>query len=470
MTFDRKAALPLGHRLYTSASTLASWGSGGERGPASESYESRGRRMTWAEFYAVALYYIENPHLIDTSKLAAVAPLSSRRTPKKKPPVEFWTAGREYRFPESVATGLEWKWLPALGADVPANARRRSPGYTVPTRPVVRQILAGNDGPTSEWLAERNAAGFAIDYGTEGNRIERALVKDRSPLVATLRQVTELMRTPAVAANDNAPSDEDGVDCGTGLEKVHNQSAFRPSVPVLLRAYEAGIETGSRTVKDGWHRIGKADGKGKLTGLTFMKGELVEYGDDRGRKRRPSYNPKIAEAVAADKSETARHEAAQPGENIAYTKLKAAGTYLSVQSPDAPRSLAPPPRTARAVANDNMLRKAVENTKTMPPVTRLPDGVAHEYGRLAGVADLTGVGEGKTSAPMHDALSEMDRAEKLEAAGLYANDLDVIEDILSDASFRSIGLKRRYAESSASAMGRKVVEDVLERISKKIAA
>ena len=75
-----------------------------------------------------------------------------------------------------------------------------------------------------------------------------------------------------------------------------------------------------------------------------------------------------------------------------------------------------------------------------------------------------------SSAPMPEALSEMDRADQLEAAGLHRRDLEVVEEILADASFRTIGLQFGYAESSASRMGRKVVEDTLKRISEKIAA
>lgn len=454
MTFDRKAALPLGHRFYTSAATLAAWGSGGERGPSFEAYSSRGRKVTWPDVPG------------DWSTCRLINPPVASHWEKPELP-EFWLDGRECLFPESIVTARRWGWVSALGAEVSENARRRAPLYIKPTR----TIFAANDGPSPEWLAERDAAGDEIDYGTEGNRIERALVKDKSPLAVTLRQVAELMRTPVIAANDNTPSPEDGEgNPGTGLERVHNQSSILPSVPMLLRAYQAGVDTGDRNVKESWHRIGKAVGKRKLTGLTFMKGELIEYGDDKGRKRRPSYNPKVADAEVDEKSETAKHVAAQPAQNRSYTKMHAAGVYISSQSPDAPRSLAPPPRTARAVANDNILAEARANTKTMPAVTVLPDGVAHEYGRLAGIADLTGVGDGKTSAPMPDALAEMERAAKLETAGLFREDLDVVEDILSDASFRTIGIERGYAESAAHRMGRKVVERALKRISEKIAA
>ncbi|WP_156392836.1 hypothetical protein [Rhizobium sp. Root1220] len=330
-----------------------------------------------------------------------------------------------------------------------------------------------NDGPSAEWRAERDAAGFALDYGSEGNRIERALVKEKSPLVATLRQVTELMRPPVVAANDNEPSNDEGQpgNSGKGHERVHNQGCITPSVPMLLRAHQAGMASGVRELDKGWHRIGPTDGKRKLTGLIFLNGELIAYGDDTGRKRRPDYKAnRASEAVIDDESETAKHIAAQPEENRSYIRLAGRERYISSQRPDAPGSIATPPRTARAIANDNELAKAVANTPVMPAVKKLPDGPAKDYGRLAGIAETIGTGEGKASAPMHDVLSEMERAEQLGSAGFDADDLAVIDAILTDASFRTIGLARGYAESSAHRMGRKVVEDILTRLSEKIAA
>lgn len=372
-------------------------------------------------------------------------------------------AATPHRFPET-NNGERWSWLSALGADVPATAKARTYSYTKSKR-----TLRAADGPSAEWLAERDAARNDITFGSAGNRIERALVKDGSPLAMPLRRVAELLRPPVVAANDNSPSDGDDNTC-TGLERVHGHGCFEPSIPMLLRAYAAGIKTGSREVKDGWHRIGHSEARGQLTGLTFLNGELVEFGDNKGRKRRPSYNPKIAEEDVDPKSITAKHTSKQESENVAYTKLRGAATYVSAQSPSAPRSLANAPRTSRAIANDNLLAKAIANTPVMPTAKVLPDGVAAEYGRLAGISDLTGTGEGKTSAPMHTALAEMERVEFLEAAGIDAEDLQVVEHILADASFRTIGLALGYAESSAHKSGRAAVKAALKRISKKIAA
>lgn len=447
ITFDREEAPLPGHRLYTRVTTFKAWGAGGERRRSFEAYRSRGRKVTWPL----------EPGNWSTCRL--IRPdVAKHWLPPEDP--EYWLEGRLCRFPESIVTGRRWAWPVRTGYFNPLKTimfRRRA------------IIVQQNDGPTAEWLAERNAAGFAKSHGEDGNRIERALVAEKSPLVATLRQVGELIRPPVVASNDNQPSGEvDDENAGTGMERKHNQGSILPSVPMLLRAYDAGVASGVRELKDGWHRIGPVEGRRKLTGLIFLDGELVAYGDDRGRRRKPRYDAKVAEAEVDPDSETAKHTAAQTDENKAYTKMKAAGAYVSAQSPNAPRSLNPPPRTARAVANDNVLAKAIANTAVMPTVKKLPDGVAAEYGRLAGIAELKGVGG--SSAPMPEALSEMDRADQLEAAGFRRRDLEVIEEILADASFRTIGLQFGYAESSASRMGRKVVEDTLERISKKIAA
>lgn len=333
-------------------------------------------------------------------------------------------------------------------------------------RPVVRRE---NDGPSLTWLAERDAAGTATKHADGLSRIERALVKDKSPLVITLRRVRELLRPPIVASNDNEVAEEgEDANPGAGFERIHNQGSISPSIPVLLRAYAPKIETNQRTVKDGCLVIGQTRGRGSLTGLIFYRGELIAYGDDKGRRRAPSYNTKVAEAIPEDESATAKHIQAQPAEDLAYTKLRAAGLYVSAQSPHAGQPLAPTTRTARAVANDNILAKAREATSVMPVVRRLPDGVAHQYGRLAGIAEINCVGA--TSAPLPEALSEMERVEMLQHAGIRPVDLDVIEDVLADASFRSIGLQFGFAESSASSMGRKVVERALRNISEKMAA
>ena len=463
MTFNRLSEVPRGHRLYTRATTLADWGASGPRavGAANDNYSSRGRRVTWPTVPG------------DWSTCRRLKATKPREHQQQANIIETWLDGRVCRFPTTITGGT---WERPTGMPIVANDN-------TPRRSVVR---LQNDGPTQEWLAERDAAGFAVDYGSDGNRIERVLVKEKSPLVAALRQVAELMRPPVIAANNNAPANDDGerVNSGKGHERVHNQGSITPSVPMLLRAVSDGmrprvirhpdgsitrIDTGHRVV-DGWHLSGWTDGK-KLHGIIVNSGELTAYGDDKGRKRRPDYKANRAtEAVVDEKSETAKHIAAQPEENRTYVRLRGRERYISHQRPDAPGSIAPVPRTARATANDNELQAAIANTQVLPPIQKLPDGVAADYGRLAGVAETKGVGEGKTSAPMHDALSELERQEELAAAGFHDEDLAVVDAILSDSSFRTIGLQFRYAESSAHRMGRKVVEDVLTRISGKIAA
>lgn len=442
MTFNRLDAIPRGHRLYSSKSSLSNWGTTGPRVvmAANDNFDSRGNNCTKPEV----------PGDWTTSKSLNTRPVVR--------PIKEWTWGRKK--PEFL----------------PGNDNRQS-GILV---------SLPNDGPTPEWRAERDAAGFAIDYGSEGNRIERALVKEKSPFVAALRQVKELMRPAVVAANDNAPSTDEfkPANAGKGHERIHNQGCITPSVPMLLRAVSDGMRPrvvrnsdGSITRIDtkhcpvgGWHLYGWVEGRNKLHGIIVSDGELVAYGNDKGRRCRPAYNAnRASEAVVDDKSETAKHIAAQPEENRTYIRLAGRERYISSQRPDAPGSIAPPPRTARAIANDNILSTTRANTTVMPVVKKLPDGPAKDYGRLAGIAETTGIGEGKKSASMHEALSEMERSEKLEAAGLRDDDMEIIESILSDESFRTIGLSRGYAESSAHRMGRKAVERALQRISNKIA-
>ncbi|MGK9261198.1 hypothetical protein KXS15_09565 [Sinorhizobium meliloti] len=461
-SFNRITALLRGHKLYSSSETLSAWGAGGPRAlmAANDNYDSRGRAVSWPT--------AEGDW--KTSRRVIKAATPEHCEPRME---QYWGGGRLCRFPKTITGG---RWERPVGA-APANDN-------APRRNVIR---LPNDGPSAEWLAERNAAGFAVDYGQEDNRIERALVKEKSPLVAALRQVSELMRPPVTAANDNKPADDDGkpANSGTGHERVHNQGSITPSVPMLLRAVSDGMRPrvirhpdGSMTRVDtrhrvvgGWHLSGWTDGRKKLHGIIISNGELTAYGDDNGRKRRPDYKANRAtEAVVDEASETSKHIAAEPEENRTYVRLRGRERYISGQRPDAPGSIAPAHRTARAAANDNEMHAAIANTPVMPPVKKLPDGVASGYGRLAGIADVNGVGEGKTSAPMHNALSEIERQEQLAAAGFHAEDLDVVDAILSDASFRTIGLQHGYAESSAHRMGRKVVQDALVRISEKIAA
>ncbi|MBA4776677.1 MAG: hypothetical protein H2044_13560 [Rhizobiales bacterium] len=438
MIFDRKAELPLGHRFYTSASTLASWGSGGQRAGANETYDSRG--------WVVA----PKPVGIEWSEFS----------PKRI---------RPFRSSMRVASS---EWVAPLAAVA-------APGVTV---------RMPNDGPSADWRTERDSAGIADKHGQHATRIERWLVEKQSPLVIPLRMVKERLRPAVTVSNDNRPeTDNADGNAGVGAERVHNQSSILPSVPEVLAAVSAAYRPHIVTKKcrsghalDILHRhagcgfsfvegntlLGSTNWRSKLTGLVFRSGELVAYGDANGRKRLPAYKADPLGLVRDDESETAKQEALQPLEDASYTRLKSAHTYVSAQSSDAPRALAPSARTARAIANDNVLAAAKANTKSMPTITRLPDGVAHEYGRLAGISESRGNG----SAPMHEVLAEIERSQELVGAGLAHDDLEIVDAILDDASFRTIGLLKGYAESSAHRMGRKVVEGSLQRISQNIAA
>jgi len=322
----------------------------------------------------------------------------------------------------------------------------------------VRAITMPNDGPTPEWLAERNAAGTATTYRYQTPRIEKALVKEGSPHVITLRRISELMRPANTATTvdiENADERDDAPNTGYGTERKHNQASFLPSVPMLLRAYEAGMQTGVRDLQGAWHRIGPWDGKGKLTGLIFYKGELVAYGDDAGRRRTPKY---VADPVGLsfNKDDTDK----------AYLNLPATAPYRPATNADAPRSLCPPTRTHRAAKAAALLEGAAnDNVK----VTYCPDGIAAEYGRTAGISEPTGIGDGGTSAPRHPAFDEMDRADAYADLNMGHADLDVIESIFDDESFRTIGLKFGAADSSAHKTGRRIVERTLQKISEKLA-
>lgn len=347
-------------------------------------------------------------------------------------------------------------------------------------------IRLASDGPSSTWLSERDAAGTETNYRYRGNRIEKALVKEQSPLVITLRRLAELMRpaATAVTVDIQAGGEEDASrNTGFGTERLHNQGAFNPSIPELMQALSDGMRT--RVVRDKsgkltrispshhfsqernglWHRIGSCLGKGKLTGLEFFAGEMVAYGDNKGRKRQPDYNADHLGLTYEKESVTARQVERQEDENRSYLSLPAASKYEAANDNNAPRALGAPPKTGRAARAAKWLSEAANDNV---PVTRLPDGVAAGYGRLAGISEPKPYGA--TSTPRHEALDEMDRAEAFAGLGLDTDDWEVIDAVLDDESFRTIGLRRGHAESSAHKSGRRAVEAALRKISEKIAA
>jgi len=322
-----------------------------------------------------------------------------------------------------------------------------------------------------------------------GSRIERALVKEQSPHVATLRQVRELMRpakTDETVDLGGGDKDENGEkNTGYGAERKHNQSSFLPSIPVLMRAYADGMRI--RVVSKEGKIIGRVcttyysdrNGEsmtigGKLPGpygrmnfhgLRFFRGELVFYGD-KGRMRKPKYTGTKVGLAYGKGSETERHVKDTKKNNAAYLKL--AGTarlYSSAANDNAPRAPSAAFRTDDAAAASLALASAANDNV---PVTNCPDGIATGYGRLGGISESTG--PGATTAPRHPALDEMERADTFAEMNFDADDLDLVEAILADESFRSIGQRLGYAESSAHRSGRQVVERVLEKIAKKIAA
>ncbi len=349
-----------------------------------------------------------------------------------------------------------------------------------------RRLRLANDGPTKEWLAERDAAGTSKAYRYHGGRIERALVNEASPLVSVLRQLVELMRPADIAATVDLGAEgaaDDGANSGYGAERKHNQGSFLPSIPKLMAALADGLcprvvsfqgkivgRVGTTFAKSFVEIGGKI--RGGFHGLQFSNGELVAYGD-RGRKRRPTY---VADryGLSYDKdplahvkkdSPTYAHIVRAATDNLDYVELPAAERYKPTVAAEAPRSLSPPMKTRRAEAAAAMLSAAAnDNVK----IQKLPDGVAAEYGRLAGISSPKG--SAATSSPRHHACDEIDRVEALASAGIGDAALEIVDAVLDGESFRTIGLRFGHAESSAHKSGRQIVERTLTEISRKIAA
>lgn len=304
-------------------------------------------------------------------------------------------------------------------------------------------------------------------------RIENALVADKSPHAITLRRIRELMRPADIASTvefDNSGDADEGVENSAeafGPELKHNQGSFTPSIPKLLGAWADGMRT--RVVSKGGRIVGRVgttyhrDANGETVivggqiarrfyGLQFHNGELVAYGD-KGKKRAPKYTGTAA-GVSYDKD----------GTDKAYLALpSAAGAITAATNDNAPRSLCPPIRTHRAAKAAALLASAANDNV---PITYCPDGLAAEYGRIAGISDSGGTAK----APRHAAFDELERAENFASLGIDPADVAVIETILENASFRAIGLQSGAAESSAHKTGRRIVERVLQKISEKIAA
>jgi hypothetical protein len=331
-----------------------------------------------------------------------------------------------------------------------------------------------------------------------GSRIERALLddirknEDVASAVMALRQVRELLRPAELkAANDNALIDdgEDEESRSHGLERIHNQSAFVPSIPKLLAAYTDGMRCRVTTAPNGtvtrvgpqaWHHpdgtstvwIGGTDGR-RFVGLMFIRGRLEFFGD-RGRKRAVDYRTR----VSAEKPER---------EDVISGRLDVlcgTASYLrlgGVQLPPAAHNDNLPLIDVAIPEKKTALRAWLWQTMEGKPVTRCPTGVAAVwkrdglglecgYARLAGISEAIGVGEGKTEAPAHAALTEIDRGISApEFIGkLSGRERDTLRAILDGESFLDVARAAEMTPTSHN--GKRITISTLQRINELLAA
>lgn len=368
-------------------------------------------------------------------------------------------------------------------------------------RPAARVVPMPNDGPTPDWLARRNAAGCATSYGKFGSRVERALLTDvatdeaAAHAVVALRHLREIVR-PAelVAANDNALIDDGETEESRshGLERVHNQSAIVPSIPKLLRAFADGMRCRVTKQSDGTLRradmgvrvwtgrdrlstvhIGGYDGR-RFVGLQFIAGRLEFYGD-RGRKCRVDYKTKVS-AANPSREDIAEARLDELCGTASYLRLRGTPMPEPLRLPDVPRPLPGviPPGKGR-------LRTWLAEQCAGMPVTICPPGVAAVwrrdglglecgYGRLGGVSEAIGVGEGKTMAPAHASLNEINRSvtESDFTDGLSKCEQAVLDALLDGESFAAIAAAA--GKNPTSHNGRRVAVQTLQNFNEKIAA
>ncbi|MER8664396.1 hypothetical protein NKH34_25020 [Mesorhizobium sp. M1148] len=312
-------------------------------------------------------------------------------------------------------------------------------------------VTLPNDAPRPGHIKTVAAATGRYDDALRGTRISRDLAGTEAG--ATLDVVSELLRPASlVAANDNFAqnADDETVNGGWGLETKLTASSIRPSIPAFLAAYSDGLRPRVTVKSDGTIvrfaggvrydsrknkrgitvkeliEIGGRDSAGKFRGLQFYEGELIAYGQN-GVRKRPWVD--ATEASQARHSSEDEHEAAQ----LAEEQSVAAG-YLALG----------------------------KQTAAMP----------YLYGQLAGITEGKGVGVGKTSAPAHMTLSEIDRA--IDAADFVARVPDRVMSIVTaandDETYAKIAIDRGYAKSSASKVGKKLVLKALSEIKSAIAA
>lgn len=454
--------------------------------PIAQGRAYRGRRISWQEFAELT-----GRPIPEGARLRPATP--PRRVEPRQEDV-YWL-GRLARFPERYTDPSR---------DNRGNPRRPPrivlhPRPANDNRPAARVVPMPNDGPTPDWLARRNAAGCATSYGKFGSRVERALLTDAATdeaaahAVVALRHLREIVR-PAelVAANDNALIDDGETEESRshGLERVHNQSAIVPSIPKLLQAFADGMRVRVTKATDGkmtrvcrqvwtdrngvstvW--LGGMDGR-RWRGVMFIGGRLEFYGD-RGRKCRVDYKTKVSSAKPS-REDVAAARLDEICGTASYLRLHGTPMPVPLVLRDVPRPLPGtiPPAKAR-------LRAWLVEQCAGEPVQQCPPGVAAVwrrdgmglecgYGRLAGVSEAIGVGEGKTMAPAHASLSEITRSVAASdfMDGLSAREQAVLDALLDGESFAAIAAAA--GKNPTSHNGRRVAVQTLQNFNEKIAA
>lgn len=281
-------------------------------------------------------------------------------------------------------------------------------------------------------------------------RIEHAIAKHSVNLARQFVRLRELVRPALVAANDNlADPNIAERERDWGLERGHNQGSIRPSIPEMLRAYEAGLPHGihyheKREPAHTW--IGGRI-NGKFTGLFIGHGEHAPlyYGDTKGRKKQAKYEGgQLTRNLAPDKKREREVHLARLSE------------YMSLNGGPALRGNL-----------DICFRIKGRRYAYFTP------GVAHyrnnDYGRLC-ISAMKGAGENKTRAPRMQELAELDRAD--DAADLLSK-LDVetrtvIDTMLVADTFGEVAAA--LGKKPTAHKGKRLVLTALETFSEKIAA
>lgn len=288
-----------------------------------------------------------------------------------------------------------------------------------------------------------------VSTSTPG-RIERALVKSHPNAAQKFYHLRELLRPPLIAANDNFPDvDIEPHDRDWGLERGHSQGNIRPTIPEMLRAYDAGQPHGvSYNTKNeaSFTRIGQSV-EGKFVGLHIGHGEGASlfYGDRKGRKKIAKYE---AGKLTSDKPRDEKIERER--------YLTDLSEYMAINRGPVLRG-----------SLDMVLRIKDRRYSFYTP------GVAHyksgDYGWLCYSA-MKGTGENKTSAPRVAELAELDRSND---ADHFLSKLDdetrhVIDAMFTADSFSEVAAA--VGKNPTAHNGKRLVLSVLENISEKIAA